>query len=113
MENQGTEPALVDHWSWGAFMNAFNWGIGNRVYLTLWILVPIFNLVWVFIVGAKAHRWAWEKNSYQNEAEYNAIMATWDRAGFVQFILFLAAIVLNILFIIFLGALGAVLFNSN
>ena len=52
----GPEP--VRGWSWGAFIFSLPFGLGNRAYLTLLVLVPLLNFVWMFVCGAKGHEWA-------------------------------------------------------
>lgn len=31
------------------------WGIGNKSYLTLLCLIPLFNIIWIFVCGAKGN----------------------------------------------------------
>ncbi|MCG0640391.1 ribonuclease G [Lactiplantibacillus plantarum] len=48
MKGNGKEvPQAVKGWNWGAFMYSIFWGIGNKTYLPLLTLIPIFNIVWV------------------------------------------------------------------
>ena len=56
-------PQEIKNWNWGAFMFNIAWGIGNNSYLTLLCLIPLFNLVWIFICGAKGNEWAWKNNN--------------------------------------------------
>lgn len=101
-------PAEIKGWSWGAFMHNIIWGIGNKTYLPLLCLVPIFNIIWVFVCGAKGHEWAWRDGGYEySDIEtFKRVQGTWDRAGFVQFIFSIVMIVLYILFIIFIAAVS-------
>ena len=46
-------PAEIKKWNWGAFMMNIMWGIGNKSYLTLLCLIPLFNIVWIFICERK------------------------------------------------------------
>ncbi len=110
MENE-TKSQFTTKWNWGAFIDPFGFGIGNRAYLCLLVLIPIFNIVWIFISGAKAEQWALsnQDNHYRDEQEFRNVMDSWKRAGFVQFIIAAAVVVLYILiFILF----GAVLFSN-
>lgn len=51
-------PNEIKGWNWGAFMFNFIWGIGNKTYLPLLCLIPIFNIFWIFVVGFKGNTWA-------------------------------------------------------
>lgn len=108
-ENGTVVPAEVKGWNWGAFMFNWIWGIGNKTYLPLLTLIPIFNIVWIFIVGAKGNEWAWQKGDYKDVETFNAVQATWNRAGLVQFIV---AIVGVILYFLFMGAIISMFVNS-
>ncbi|AVK62390.1 ribonuclease G [Lactobacillus sp. CBA3605] len=110
MEENGTQvPAEVKGWNWGAFMFSFIWGIGNRTYLPLLTLIPIFNIVWVFVVGFKGNGWAWQKGQYTDVETFKAVQSTWNRAGLVQFIIW---IVLVALYIFVFGAIVSALFSN-
>lgn len=87
-------PAEIKKWNWGAFtFNAF-WGIGNYNYLPLLCLIPIFNLVWMFVCGFKGNEWAWKSGKFSNVEDFLATQATWNRAGLVSFIIGLVIFVL-------------------
>jgi len=86
------------------------WGIGNKTYLPLLCLIPIFNLVWFFVCGFKGNEWAWQKGDYQDVETFKAIQATWNRAGLVQFIITMAVMVLYFLFI---GTIITSILNST
>lgn len=95
MERQNFETK----WNWGAFANAFNFGIGNRAYLCLLVLIPVFNFIWIFVCGFKGEKWVLNNpsNNYRDEEEFRKSMDTWKRAGFVNFIIGLVVIVIYIL----------------
>ncbi|MFK4567125.1 ribonuclease G [Enterococcus sp. UD-01] len=94
----GETPNEVKGWNWGAFMFNIIWGIGNRTYLPLLCLIPLFNIVWVFVCGFKGNEWAWQSGQFLIEDidTFKEIQKTWNRAGFVCFILAIAIIVLYI-----------------
>lgn len=101
-ETNQVTPAEIKGWSWGAFMYNIFWGIGNKTYLPLLCLIPIFNIVWVFVCGFKGNEWAWEKGDYKDVETFKAVQATWNRAGFVQFIIsiiFIAVYILSLILI--------------
>ncbi len=111
MKENGKEvPQTVKGWNWGAFMYSIFWGIGNKTYLPLLTLIPIFNIVWVFVVGFKGNEWAWQKGDYQDVETFKAVQATWNRAGLVQFIV---AIVIFVLYMFVFASLVTSLINGN
>lgn len=104
-----TMPQEIKKWNWGAFMFNIIWGIGNRSYLTLLCLIPIFNIVWIFVCGAKGNQWAWQKGNYASAEEFMKVQQTWNRAGLAWFILM---IVMIIIYVIILASLFASLVTS-
>lgn len=101
-------PPITRKWNWGAFMATVFWGIGNRTYISLLALIPFVNLVWCFVMGWKGNKWAWEAGNFKNTKEdiekFEAIQATWSRAGWIMFLVLLAVIVFYmILFFIILS----------
>jgi len=99
-ENSRTVPNEIRGWNWGAFMYNVFWGIGNKTYLPLLCLIPVFNLFWMFVCGFKGNEWAWQKGDYKDIDTFKAVQATWNRAGLVQFIIFIVLMALYLLFIV-------------
>ena len=93
-------PQSVKGWNWGAFMYNIWWGIGNKTYLPLLCLIPIFNIVWIFVVGFKGNEWAWQKGDYKDVETFRAVQNTWDKAGLVSFIVNVLFVILYIIFIL-------------
>lgn len=93
---EGACPKEVKKWNWGAFMFNIMWGIGNKSYLPLLCLIPVFNIVWIFVCGAKGNEWAWKKGEYSNVDEFRKVQATWNRAGLASFILMVVVMLLYI-----------------
>ncbi|KRL99485.1 hypothetical protein [Liquorilactobacillus satsumensis] len=108
-ENSKTVPAQIKGWNWGAFMYNIFWGIGNKTYLPLLCLIPVFNLVWIFVCGFKGNEWAWQNGDYKDIETFKAVQATWNRAGLVQFII---AVVIFVLYLLFFASIFASLMNS-
>jgi len=109
-ENGINVPAEVKGWNWGAFMYNIFWGIGNKTYLPLLCLIPVFNFVWIFVCGFKGNEWAWQKGDYKDVETFEAVQATWNRAGIVQFII---AIAIMVLYFMFFAAIISSVVNSN
>ncbi|WP_368790592.1 ribonuclease G [Companilactobacillus farciminis] len=100
-------PNEIKGWNWGAFMFNFIWGIGNKTYLPLLCLIPIFNIFWIFVVGFKGNTWAWQKGNYGDVETFKTVQATWNRAGIFQFAL--AVLVVLLYFFIFAAMIGSLL----
>ncbi|WP_425483280.1 ribonuclease G [Lentilactobacillus kribbianus] len=111
MQETGKEtPQEIKGWNWGAFMFNWIWGIGNHTYLPLLSLIPVVNIIWVFITGFKGNEWAWQKGEYESVAEFKKVQETWNRAGLVQFIISIIAIILY--FIFFAGIVATSINNQ-
>lgn len=100
MEEIRDIPREIKKWNWGAFMFNITWGFGNKTYLPLLCLIPLFNLVWVFVCGFKGNEWAWKKGDYQDVATFLAVQKTWNRAGLIGFIIGIAVLILYIFVLI-------------
>lgn len=90
-------PPEIKKWNWGAFMLNIVWGIGNKAYLTLLCFIPLFNLVWFFVCGAKGNEWAWKKGNYSSAEEFLKVQETWNRAGLFQFLIVVAGLLFGII----------------
>ncbi|KRN77090.1 hypothetical protein [Weissella minor] len=91
-------PEEIKGWNWGAFSFNIIWGIANKSYLPLLALIPIFNIIWVFVCGFRGSEWAWKKGGFQNNAtdidRFQLIQKTWKRSGFWFLLINLIGIVL-------------------
>jgi len=101
-------PPQIRKWNWGAFMFNFAWGVGNKAWLALLCLIPIFNIVWVFVCGAKGNEWAWKTGEFKDVETFLAVQKTWNRAGLVSFII---TIVFVVIYFIMIALFGAALFS--
>ncbi|MEA4922450.1 MAG: hypothetical protein VB031_03670 [Eubacteriaceae bacterium] len=93
----GQVPPEVNKWNWGAFVFNMWWGIGNKTYLPLLCLIPLFNCVWVFICGAMGNKWAWEKGRFTSVEDFKAKQESWNRAGFVAFWVYIGLLVVYVI----------------
>lgn len=107
LENQDE---IKTKWNWGAFSFPMWFGIANRAYLGLLILIGlipwigwIFGIVWMIVFGFNGEKWALENrdNKYRDEEEFRKVMDGWNRAGFVAFIIGIVLFVIAILILIF------------
>jgi hypothetical protein len=103
-------PPEIRKWNWGAFYFGWAWGVGNKAYLALLTLVPCFNFIWMFFCGALGNQWAWKSGEFKDVEQFMAVQRTWNRAGFISF---LVTVGLSILGAISYAALIAWLINSG
>lgn len=85
--------------NWGAFISPISWGFGNKCYLTLLTLVPVLNIVWVFVCGFQGNRWAYKNGNYASVDELKMVQDTWNRAGLTRVVISLAAALLYLLLV--------------
>lgn len=101
-ENEKNVPENVKGWNWGAFAYTIFWGIGNKTYLPLLCLIPVFNFVWAFVCGFKGNEWAWQKGNYKDVETFKAVQSTWNRAGLANFIVGIAFLLVYLILIVVL-----------
>lgn len=81
---QGREavvPAELRGWNWGAFLLTWIWGIGNRTHIALLALVPLVNVVMIFVLGARGNEWAWQNRRWESVAAFKATQRKWALGG--------------------------------
>lgn len=79
-------PAELDRWNWGAFLLNWIWGIGNSVFIALLMLVPLVNIVMIFILGARGSRWAWRNRAWRDAEHFRSVQRKWAIAGVVAWV---------------------------
>lgn len=95
-------PEEIKKWNWGAFSLNIIWGIGNKTYLPLLCLIPLFNFVWVFICGFKGNEGAWRDGNYTDVETFKQVQKTLSRAGIAMFIIQIVIILLYLVFVVFI-----------
>ena len=78
-------PAELQGWNWGAFGMGLYWGIGNRVYISFLVFVPIAQLIIPFFLGSKGNQWAWENGGYTSVSEFKRVQESWRVPGILAF----------------------------
>lgn len=78
------------------------WGIGHKVYSSWLMLIPIVNVIMLFVLAIKGNEWAWNKGSYSSAEEFRRLESTWTRAGIFA-LLFLAGYLLLLLVLFITG----------
>jgi hypothetical protein len=98
-------PEEVKGWSWGGFILTWIWGVCNGVLISLLCLIPVFGIVWAFVLGAKGKEWSWRYKKWDNVEHFKNTHRPWDIAGIVLFaisMVALIAVIPTVLFPIFL-----------
>ena len=111
------EPLNLSKWSWGAFSLSWIWGFFNGCWwmflvklsflvitLLLWwvpfaaILISIIEFATNILFGVKGTEWAWYNRSWTNIASFKQTQDVWNKVGLA---LFLAGIVITVIFFLF------------
>ena len=88
-----TVPEEVKGWSWGAFGLTWIWGICNGVLISLLCLIPVFAIVWAFVLGAKGNEWAWRNKKWDSIEHFKSTQRPWNIAGIVLFAISMIALI--------------------
>jgi hypothetical protein len=90
--NQPAEiPAELDRWNWGAFFLNWIWGIGNSTYIALLALIPVVNIVMIFVLGARGSRWAWRNRYWRDAEHFRRTQRNWAIAGLLIWIVMIGS----------------------
>lgn len=81
--NVAAIPEGVKGWSWGAFVLNWIWAIGNKTWIGLLALLPVVNIVLIFVLGFKGREWAWKNNTWRDLEHFNQVQRKWNIAGFI------------------------------
>jgi hypothetical protein len=84
-------------------MLSWIWGCSNGAFLTLLWFIPGFNIVWVFICGARGNRWAWKSGKFKDLETFLAVQRTWNTAGIILFVIAMVYIAIVISSIALMG----------
>jgi hypothetical protein len=76
-----TIPPEARRWNWGAFLLGWIWGLGNSVYVALLTLVPLVNIVMIFVLGAKGGEWAWRNKRWESVDHFVSVQKKWAAWG--------------------------------
>lgn len=86
-------PDEIKGWNWGALGLPWIWGIYYSVWISLLALIPVFNLIWIFVLAVKGNEWSWRNRKWQNVEQFKASQEKWKIWG----IIFFALLCLNII----------------
>jgi hypothetical protein len=92
----GSFPAELDHWNWGAFLLSWPWALGHRVWIGLLAILPVgpLPLIMAIILGARGNEWAWQNRKFRSIEDFRSTQSGWVRWGaiFALINLFLLAV---------------------
>lgn len=74
-------PPGLDRWNWGAFFLNWIWGIGNSTFVALLALIPIVNIIMLFVLGWNGSRWAWRNRAWRDAEHFRRSQRAWAIAG--------------------------------
>lgn len=74
-------PQEIKGWNWGAFLLGLIWGAGNNVWWSLLILIPYFDIVWIFVMGVKGSEWAWKSKRWYSIEHFKRTQKKWRDWG--------------------------------
>ncbi len=100
-ENITVPEAVADKFNWGAFLLTWIWGLGNKSYITLLIILTIFlafipfvNLITGMVqlglaiwFGIKGNEWAWKNKKFESIEAFHSYQKKWAIAGTILAVL--------------------------
>jgi len=86
-------PPELKGWNWGAFWLSWIWGIRNRTWIAFLVFIPYFGLVWIFFLGAKGNKWAWQNEKWETIEQFKQSQHRWAKWGLILFIIQISIII--------------------
>ena len=97
--------------NWGAFFGTWIWGLFNKSYKTLWMLI-LWLTPWGFwyslLCGFKGNEWAAKNRDWQNIEEFKKSQETQA----IVFVILSVLIIPIIYFLIIMAIVGAIVFTA-
>ncbi len=111
--NAHVPQVIAKEFNWGAFLGNWIWGLFNKTYITLLILVaaliPIVNFIAPLALaiwfGIKGNTWAWQNKRFNDIRSFNQYQR---KLTTIFLVLYIISIVISL--IIFISA-GAAMFS--
>ena len=76
-------PEEIKKWNWGAFWLTGLWGIFNKTYIALLVLLPVANIIMPFYLGAKGNEQAWRNRRWGSIEEFKEEQRVWSIIGWI------------------------------
>jgi len=101
-------PDEIKGWSWGGFLWTWIWGIGNRVWIGLLVLLPIpfLGLVMAIVLGINGREWAWRKKHWDSIESFKSTQRKWAKWWLIIVLPLVILAILGILFTVVLTAIN-------
>lgn len=99
----GPIPWEIRGWNWGAFGLSWIWGLGNDTYIALLALIPIVNIVMIFVLGARGNEWAWRNGHWDSIEHFKAAQRRWT----VAWLILLGIGIAILFFLVILGIMSS------
>ena len=71
-------PQGVKGWSWGAFLLAPFWAIGNKTWIGLLAFIPYVSWVMAVVLGIKGREWAWKNKKWRDIEHFRSVQRRWS-----------------------------------
>ena len=102
---------FMKEFNWGAFLGTWIWGLFNKSFKTLWMLllgITPWGSYFAIYCGLKGNEWAWQNNYYRSISSFHESQKRWNYAALFYFLLFTIGIILCMtIFASTFAALGA------
>lgn len=86
-------PRELRGWNWGAFFLNWIWGLGNRTYIALLMLLPLVGFVMIFVLGAKGNEWAWKNGNWRSVEHFKKVQRAWALWGLASWVVLIGGAV--------------------
>jgi hypothetical protein len=91
-------PTALGDWNWGGFLLTWIWGIGNNVWWSFLVFVPLLGLmVMPWVLAFKGNEWAWRSRRWDNIDHFKRVQHTWAVWGWAVSIASAVLLVLSML----------------
>ena len=67
----------LPRWNWGAFLLTWIWGVGNRVWISLFALIPGVNFIMAIYLGFKGNDLAYRRAGCPSKEEFLKTQKQW------------------------------------
>jgi len=95
-------PALLNKWSWGAFMLPIFWSAAMGLWewfavaIALLIVCWPFGLILAIYLGVNGNALAWHRRRWDNYRHFTMTQEVWDRWGLVIFVIVIGLVIISI-----------------
>ncbi|MBD1919846.1 serine/threonine protein kinase [Microcoleus sp. FACHB-831] len=88
--SNGSVPAEILGWNWGAFLLAPFWSMSHRVWIGALsfgaFFIPPMGFFVAIMLGAMGNEWAWKTRRWNSIAEFKALQRAWTQMALLFFL---------------------------